>query len=215
VAPGQFEDACFFLVRVRRQRRLRAVKRASVGRHAPSAWLGFDPWTAFWNELDATRLRWKLGAIQNALSAFLFSLLLFIFFHLPSNQPSDFFFRVPFVFFLDGTLLIAGAHNTRSRTGLAQHPRLVQSIPLGNRQRDRETVRRSWSAQRNERERAEREAGQISVPLSFVNFVAYSWAQMGFMDMFKKKDPKDLVREWQSKMRTEMRGIDRQVRGES
>jgi len=27
---------------------------------------------------------------------------------------------------------------------------------------------------------------------------------MGFMDMFaKKKDPKDLVREWQSKMRSE------------
>lgn len=37
---------------------------------------------------------------------------------------------------------------------------------------------------------------------------------MGFMEMFKKKDPKDMVREWQSKLRTEMRGIDRQVRGE-
>ena len=36
---------------------------------------------------------------------------------------------------------------------------------------------------------------------------------MGFMAMFKKKDPKDLVREWQSKMRTEMRGVDRQIRG--
>ena len=31
--------------------------------------------------------------------------------------------------------------------------------------------------------------------------------------MFKKKDPKDMVREWQSKMRTEMRGVDRQIRG--
>ena len=30
--------------------------------------------------------------------------------------------------------------------------------------------------------------------------------------MFKKKDPKDMVREWQSKMRTEMRGVDRQIR---
>ena len=36
---------------------------------------------------------------------------------------------------------------------------------------------------------------------------------MGFMAMFKKEDPKDLVREWQSKMRTEMRGVDRQIRG--
>lgn len=36
---------------------------------------------------------------------------------------------------------------------------------------------------------------------------------MGFMAMFKKKDPKDMVREWQSKMRTEMRGVDRQIRG--
>ena len=36
---------------------------------------------------------------------------------------------------------------------------------------------------------------------------------MGFMAMFKKKDPKDLVQEWQSKMRTEMRGVDRQIRG--
>ena len=33
---------------------------------------------------------------------------------------------------------------------------------------------------------------------------------MGFMAMFKKKDPKDMVREWQSKMRSEMRGVDRQ-----
>ena len=38
---------------------------------------------------------------------------------------------------------------------------------------------------------------------------------MGFMDMFKKKDPKDLVREWQSKLRSEMRGVDRQIRGTS
>ena len=37
---------------------------------------------------------------------------------------------------------------------------------------------------------------------------------MGFMDMFKKKEPKDLVREWQSKLRSEMRGVDRQIRGE-
>ena len=29
----------------------------------------------------------------------------------------------------------------------------------------------------------------------------------------KKKDPKDLVREWQSKMRSEMRAVDRQIRG--
>jgi hypothetical protein len=43
-----------------------------------------------------------------------------------------------------------------------------------------------------------------------------AWAllpAMGFMTMFKKKEPKDLVREWQSKMRTEMRGVDRQIRG--
>ena len=38
--------------------------------------------------------------------------------------------------------------------------------------------------------------------------------KMGFMDMFKKKEPKDLVREWQSKLRSEMRGVDRQIRGE-
>ena len=31
--------------------------------------------------------------------------------------------------------------------------------------------------------------------------------------MFKKKDTKDMVREWQSKLRAEMRNVDRQVRG--
>jgi charged multivesicular body protein 3 len=36
---------------------------------------------------------------------------------------------------------------------------------------------------------------------------------MGFMALFKKKEPKDLVREWQTKIRTEMRGVDRQIRG--
>lgn len=35
---------------------------------------------------------------------------------------------------------------------------------------------------------------------------------MGFMALFKKKEPKDLVREWQTKIRTEMRGVDRQIR---
>mmetsp|Transcript_31182 Transcript_31182/g.78111 ORF Transcript_31182/g.78111 Transcript_31182/m.78111 type:complete len:233 (-) Transcript_31182:145-843(-) len=35
---------------------------------------------------------------------------------------------------------------------------------------------------------------------------------MGFMDVFKKQEPKDMVRAWQSKLRTEMRGVDRQVR---
>jgi len=38
------------------------------------------------------------------------------------------------------------------------------------------------------------------------------YGAMGFLDMFKAKDPKDMVREWQSKLRTEARGIDRQVR---
>mgnify|MGYP004178155713 FL=1 len=37
---------------------------------------------------------------------------------------------------------------------------------------------------------------------------------MGFMDLFKKKDPKEMVRKWQSKLRSEMRGVDRQIRGE-
>jgi charged multivesicular body protein 3 len=36
---------------------------------------------------------------------------------------------------------------------------------------------------------------------------------MGLMSLFKKKDPKDMVREWQSKMRSELRGVDRQIRG--
>jgi hypothetical protein len=36
---------------------------------------------------------------------------------------------------------------------------------------------------------------------------------MGLFGMFKKKDPKDMVREWQSKLRAEMRNVDRQVRG--
>lgn len=35
---------------------------------------------------------------------------------------------------------------------------------------------------------------------------------MGFMDLFKKKDPKEMVRKWQSKLRSEMRGVDRQIR---
>ena len=32
------------------------------------------------------------------------------------------------------------------------------------------------------------------------------------MSLFKKKDPKDMVREWQSKMRSEMRGVDSRSR---
>lgn len=35
----------------------------------------------------------------------------------------------------------------------------------------------------------------------------------GVTDLFKKPDPKELVRKWQGTLRTEQRNIDRQIRG--
>lgn len=35
----------------------------------------------------------------------------------------------------------------------------------------------------------------------------------GVADLFKKPDPKELVRKWQGSLRSEQRNIDRQIRG--